>query len=102
MKREEMTHFCVPTLTPSISLKHPIGLKQQLVLYYKVKALYNTQLKFQEKIPRIVIKYWGHFFPIFARAPCRSIISPFIRKVQNVEKFRPNYHRWEKQKQHKY
>ena len=54
MKREEMTHFCAPTLTPIISLKYPRWLKQQLLFYYQVKALPNTQLKFQEKIPRIV------------------------------------------------
>ena len=49
-----MTHFCAPTLTSIIILKYPRGLKQQLLSYYKVKALPNTQLKFQEKIPRIV------------------------------------------------
>ena len=73
MKREEMTHFCVPTLPTSISLKHPIGLKQQLLFYYKVQALYNTQLKFQEKIPRIVDflddQILGSFFPFLLAHP---------------------------------
>ena len=69
MKREEMTHFSAPTLTSIISLKYPRGLKQQLLSYYKVKALPNTQLKFQEKIPRIlvfmVVQRLRSFFPHF-------------------------------------
>ena len=79
-----MTHFCAPTLTSIICLKYPRGLKQQLLSYYKVKALPNTQLKFQEKIPRIVDfiadQILGLFFPIFARAPCTlASLAPVLR-----------------------
>ena len=74
IKREEITHFCVPTPTPVISLKYPRGLKQQY--YCKVKALPNTQLKFQEKNSNNCGFYSGwNIGVIFLRFSCAHPVS---------------------------
>ena len=65
----KITPFCQPTLTLGIILKNSRGLKQSFWLYSKVKALLNTLLKFQEKIPTITdftaVESWKLYFSHF-------------------------------------